>query len=157
MKRIAFFNVKGGVGKTTSAVNIAWLAAQAPEGPWLYPDDQLSDWPQRLLAAEVVREKLFLALHQELPYSLTVETDSWESFQDGSVKIQMTIYVQREQQKRIAVGQGGRTIRMVREQAQRELEESLETRVHLFLYVKVRERWLDDPARYRDWGLDFEG
>lgn len=136
---------------------VGWLAGQAPEGPWLYPEDQLSDLPQRLLAAEVAREKLFLMLHQELPYSLTVETDSWESFKDGSVKIQMTIYVQREQQKRIAVGQGGRTIRLVREQAQRELEEMLETRVHLFLYVKVRERWLDDPARYRDWGLDFEG
>lgn len=136
---------------------VGWLAAQAPEGPWLYPEDQLSDLPQRLLAAEVVREKLFLALHQELPYSLTVETDSWEAFKDGSIKIQMTVYVQREHQKRIAVGQGGRTIRMVREQAQRELEETLETRVHLFLYVKVRERWLDDPARYRDWGLEFEG
>ncbi|MEX2630164.1 MAG: GTPase Era [Tistlia sp.] len=136
---------------------VAWLAAQAPAGPWLYPEDQLSDLPQRLLAAEVVREKLFLALHQELPYSLTVETDSWEAFKDGSVKIQMTVYVQREHQKRIAVGHGGRTIRMVREQAQRELEETLETRVHLFLYVKVRERWIDDPARYRDWGLDFEG
>ncbi len=136
---------------------IAWLATQAPEGPWLYPEDQLSDWPQRLLAAEVVREKLFLALHQELPYALTVETDSWEAFKDGSVKIQMTIYVQREPQKRIAVGQGGATIRRVREQAQKELEAMLETRVHLFLFVKVRERWLDDPARYRDWGLEFEG
>jgi len=134
-----------------------WLAAAAPEGPWLYPEDDISDLPQRLLAAEITREKLFLHLHDELPYALTVETEAWESFRDGSVKITQTIYVQREAHKRMAIGAKGATIRKVREVAQRELEEILETRVHLFLFVKVRERWVDDPERYREWGLDFEG
>ena len=134
---------------------IAYLAAEVPPGPWLYPEDQLSDLPQRLLAAEVTREKLFLKLHQELPYALTVETESWEGFQDGSVKISQTIYVSREGHKRMAIGKGGQTIRAVREEAQAELAETLGTKVHLFLFVKVCERWHDDPERYRDWGLDF--
>jgi GTP-binding protein Era len=133
----------------------AYLAKEAPEGPWHFPEDQLSDLPQRLLAAEVLREKLFLALHQELPYALTVETESWENFDDGSVKIEQVVYVQREAHKKIAIGRGGETIKQVREAAQRELEEMLETPVHLFVFVKVRERWLDDPERYRLWGLDF--
>jgi GTP-binding protein Era len=135
---------------------LAYLAADAPQGPWLYPEDQVSDLPMRLLAAEVTREKLFLNLHQELPYALTVETENWEEFQDGSVKIDQTIYLQREPQKRIAIGAGGRTIRKVREQAQAALEEQLERPVHLYLFVKVRERWIDDPERYRDWGLDWQ-
>lgn len=134
---------------------LTWLAAQAPEGPWLYPEDEISDLPQRLLAAEITREKLFLHLHDELPYSLTVETEAWESFRDGSVKITQTIYVQRESHKRMAIGAKGATIRKIRELAQKELEEMLETRVHLFLFVKVRERWVEDPERYRDWGLDY--
>ena len=134
---------------------IAYLAAEVPPGPWLYPEDQLSDLPQRLIAAEVTREKLFLKLHQELPYALTVETESWEAFQDGSVKISQTIYVTREGHKRMAIGKGGQTIRAVREEAQAELAEMLGTKVHLFLFVKVRERWHDDPERYREWGLNF--
>lgn len=135
---------------------LAWLAAQAPEGPWLYPEDEISDLPQRLLAAEITREKLFLHLHEELPYSLTVETEAWEPFRDGSVKITQTVYVQREAHKRMVIGAGGATIRKIRGLAQQELEEILETRVHLFLFVKVRERWVEDPERYRDWGLDFQ-
>ncbi len=135
---------------------LAYLAAEAPEGPWLYPADQASDLPLRLLAAEVTREKLFLNLHQELPYALTVETEAWEEFTDGSVKIDQTIYLQREAQKRIAIGAGGRSIRKVREQAQAELQALLERPVHLYLFVKVRERWIDDPERYRDWGLDWQ-
>ncbi|WP_119168315.1 GTPase Era [Algihabitans albus] len=133
-----------------------WLAVEAPEGPWLYPEDQVSDLPLRLLAAEVTREKLFLNLHQELPYALTVETEAWEEFKDGSVKIDQTIYLQRETQKRIAIGAGGRTIRKIREQAQAELQALIERPVHLYLFVKVRERWIDDPERYRDWGLDWQ-
>jgi len=135
---------------------LAWLATQAPEGPWLYPEDEISDLPQRLLAAEITREKLFLHLHEELPYSLTVETEAWEPFRDGSVKITQTVYVQREAHKRMVIGAGGATIRKIRGLAQQELEEILETRVHLFLFVKVRERWVEDPERYRDWGLDFQ-
>jgi len=127
-----------------------------PKGPWLYPEDQVSDLPLRLLAAEVTREKLFLRLHQELPYSLTVETEDWQDFADGSVRIEQTIYVARESHKAICLGKGGQTIKAVREAAQRELEFLLGRRVHLFLYVKVREKWFDDPARYRVWGLDFE-
>ncbi|MEX0921181.1 MAG: GTPase Era [Rhodovibrionaceae bacterium] len=132
-----------------------YLAKEAEEGPWHFPEDQLSDLPQRLLAAEVLREKLFLALHQELPYALTVETETWEDFDDGSVKIEQVVYVQRDAHKKIAIGRGGETIRGVREAAQRELEAMFETKVHLFVFVKVRERWLDDPERYRLWGLDF--
>ncbi len=132
------------------------LAEQMPEGPWLYPEDQLSDLPERLLAAEVTREKLFLKLHQELPYALTVETERWEPFEDGSVRIEQMIYVQRDSQKGIVLGKGGRTVKEVRAAAQAELEELLGRKVHLFLLVKVREKWIDDPARYRVWGLDFK-
>lgn len=133
----------------------AYLAKEAEEGPWHFPEDQLSDLPQRLLAAEVLREKLFLVLHQELPYALTVETETWENFDDGAVKIEQVVYVQREAHKKIAIGRGGETIKKVREAAQKELEAMLDTKVHLFVFVKVRERWLDDPERYRLWGLDF--
>jgi len=132
------------------------LAAAMPPGPWHYPEDQLSDLPQRMLAAEVTREKLFLQLHQELPYALTVDTDAWEEFADGSVKITQTITVARESHKGICLGKGGRTIKAVRNAAQADLQAMLERRVHLFLYVKVRENWAEDPARYRAWGLDFE-
>ncbi|MGF1609800.1 MAG: GTPase Era [Kiloniellales bacterium] len=133
-----------------------YLAGQMPEGPWLYPEDQLSDLPLRLLAAEVTREKLFLKLHQELPYALAVETERWEDFKDGSVKIEQTIYVQRESQKAIVLGKGGRTIKELRAAAQGELAAMVERPVHLFLFVKVREDWIDDPERYRDWGLEFD-
>jgi len=132
-----------------------YLAAEMPAGPWLYPEDQLSDLPLRLLAADVTREKLFLKLHQELPYALTVETETWQEFDDGSARIEQTIYVQRDSQKAIVLGKSGRTIKEIRGDAQAELEAMLERRVHLFLFVKVRENWLDDPARYRAWGLDF--
>lgn len=131
------------------------LAQAVPEGVWLYPDDQLSDLPMRSIAAEITREKLFLNLHEELPYNLTVETEDWEEFDDGSAKISQTIYVQREQHKGICLGKGGRTIKQVRAQAQRELEEALGRPVHLFLFVKVSEKWADDPERYREMGLDF--
>jgi GTP-binding protein Era len=132
------------------------LEKTLPEGPWAYPEDQLSDLPMRLIAAEVVREKLMLTLHQELPYQLTVETDTWEEFEDGSAKIEETIYVARDTHKKIVIGKGGQTIKRIRETAQNELQAMLERPVHLFLYVKVREKWQDDPERYREWGLDFK-
>ncbi|WP_051340098.1 GTPase Era [Azospirillum halopraeferens] len=135
----------------------AFLAGRVPEGPWLYPEDQISDMPMRLLAAELTREKLFLQLHQELPYSATVETESWEEFQDGSVKISQVIFVQRESQKAIVLGKGGQRIKQIGQAARSELEAMLERRVHLMLFVKVRENWLDDPERYGVWGLDFGG
>ncbi|WP_455373212.1 GTPase Era [Limibacillus halophilus] len=134
----------------------AFLASQMREGPWLFPEDQVADISMRLLAAEVTREKLFLQLHQELPYNLTVETESWEDFKDGSVKILQTIYVARDNQKAIVIGKGGAGIKRVREETQRELEAMIDRPVHLFLFVKVRENWIDDPARYRDLGLDFK-
>jgi len=135
---------------------LAFLAAAMPEGPWHYPADQLSDLPLRLVAAEATREKLFERLHQELPYALTVETERWQDFEDGSVKIEQTIYVQRDTQKAIILGKSGRSIKEIRKEAQEELEELLERKVHLFLFVKVRRDWIEDPERYRDWGLDFE-
>ena len=134
----------------------ARLAEGMPEGPWLYPEDQLSDLPQRLLAAEVTREKLFLRLHQELPYSLTVETGDWQDFEDGSVRIEQTVFVARKTHKGMCLGKGGRTIKAVREAAQGDLETLLDRTVHLFLIVKVREKWLDEPERYSAIGLDFE-
>ncbi|MCG8359011.1 MAG: GTPase Era [Kiloniellales bacterium] len=133
-----------------------YLAETLPEGPWHYPEDQLSDLPQRLIAAEVTREKLFLKLHQELPYALTVENERWQPFDDGSLRLEQTIYVQRDSQKGIVLGKGGRTIKALRSEAQADLEEMLGCKVHLFLFVKVRENWIDDPARYREWGLDFQ-
>ncbi|TNE37456.1 MAG: GTPase Era [Alphaproteobacteria bacterium] len=131
------------------------LAGEMPEGPWLYPEDQLALAPMRQLAAEVTREKLFLRLNQELPYSLTVETESWEEKKDGSVRIQQVIFVSRANHKPIVLGKGGQTIKKIGAMAREELEESLGCRVHLFLFVKVREKWLDDPERYREMGLDF--
>ena len=133
-----------------------YLAAEMREGPWLFPEDQTADMPIRLLAAEITREKLFLQLHEELPYNLTVETDSWEDFKDGSAKIQQTIYIARENQKPIVIGKGGQRIRKVREAAQADLAEMLERPIHLFLFVKVRANWIEDPERYRDLGLDFK-
>ena len=131
------------------------LAERLPKGPWHFPEDQLSDMNDRLFSAEITREKLFLNLHQELPYSLTVETEKWEPFENGAVKIEQTIYVERDSQKGIVLGKGGERIRRIRTLAQEELEAILERPVHLFLFVKVRENWGEDPERYRDWGLDF--
>jgi len=135
---------------------LAALAARMPEGPHHYPDDQVTDAPMRSLAAEITREHLFRQLHQELPYALTVETESWEEFDDGSAKVNQTIFVARENQKAIVVGKGGARIKAVREAAQRELEAAMERKVHLFLFVKVRENWAEDPERYRAIGLDWE-
>ena len=133
----------------------AALAAAVPEGPWLFPEDQLSDMPERLLAAEITREKLFLRLRQELPYAATVETEAWEQRDDGSIAISQVIYVQRDTQKAIVLGKGGQMIKAIGTAARLELEEMLDCRVHIRLFVKVRENWVDDPDRYRDWGLDF--
>ena len=132
---------------------LQFLAQHASKSPWLYPKDQLSDMPQRLLAAEITREKLFLQLHQELPYSLTVETESWEERADGSVKIDQVVYVRRDSQKAIVLGSSGRRVKAVGEAARRELEEMMDRRVHLFLFVKVRENWVEDRERYMPWGL----
>lgn len=132
-----------------------YLADKMPEGPWMFGEDQISDMPMRLLAAEITREKIFLQLGDELPYASTVETEKWEEFDNGSVKISQTIYVMRDTQKAIVLGKGGAKIKSIGESARRDLEEMLERRVHLSLFVKVREKWTDDPERYRDWGLDF--
>ncbi len=132
-----------------------WVAARMPEGPWLYPEDQAADIPSRLLAAEVTREKIYLRLHDELPYASAVETEKWEERQDGSVRIDQVIYVQREGQKAIALGKGGATIKKIGELARAEMEDIFQRRVHLFLFVKVREDWADNREHYREIGLDF--
>ena len=132
-----------------------YLAAHLPESPWYYPEEQMSDLPLKLLAAEIVREKLFLYLRQEVPYALTVEPELWERRADNSVRAEMTIYVERDSQKQIVLGRGGAMIKKIGQAARRELEELLEDRIHLFLFVKVRENWGDDPARYADWNLDY--
>ncbi len=132
-----------------------FLAARVPEGPWLYPEDQISDMPLRLLAAEVTREQLFLQLHQELPYALTVETERWDERDDESLRIDQIVYLQRESHKPMVLGKGGRRIKEVGSAARRELEALIGRRVHLFLHVKVAPKWADDPARYRDMGLEF--
>jgi GTP-binding protein Era len=132
-----------------------YFASAVPEGPWLFPEDQISDMPLRLLAAEVTREKVFLELRQELPYAATVETERWQERGDGSVRIEQVIFVERNSQKGIVLGKGGQRVKAIGAESRRELEELFERRVHLFLFVKVRERWGDDPERYREWGLDF--
>ncbi len=131
------------------------LAAMLPEGPWFYPEDQLADISERLIAAEITREKLFLRLHQELPYSLTVETESWKEQKDGSVRIEQIVYVTRDNHKPIVLGKGGQTIKAIGAGARKDMEESFGHRVHLFLFVKVRENWSDDPERYQAMGLEF--
>jgi GTP-binding protein Era len=133
----------------------AWLAREAPAGPWLYPEDQMSDAPLRSLAAEITREKLFLRLRQELPYRSTVETEAWKEQPDGSVRIEQTIYVERESQRKIVLGKGGQTIKAIGSDARKEIAELIGQPVHLFLFVKVREGWADDPERYREMGLEF--
>jgi len=132
-----------------------FLAARLPEGPWYYPEDQISDLPLRQLAAEITREKLFLRLHQEIPYASTVETERWENRPDGSVRIEQTIYVERDSQKAIVLGHKGETVKAIGQAARREITEAAEQTVHLFLFVKVRENWGNDPERYREMGLDF--
>jgi len=131
------------------------LARMVPQGPFLYPEDQMSDAPMRQLAAEITREKIYQKLHQELPYQSTVETDSWTERKDGSVKIEQTIFVERESQRKIVLGKGGATIKSIGAASREEIAEILEVPVHLFLFVKVRENWGDDPDRYRQMGLEF--
>ncbi|PWB83053.1 MAG: GTPase Era [Methylocystaceae bacterium] len=131
------------------------LGALMKPSPWLYPEDQLSDAPLRILAAEITREKIFERLHDELPYQSTVETESWTNQKDGSARIEQTIYVARDGQKKIVIGEGGRTIKAIGQAARREIEQAAEQKVHLFLFVKVRENWADDPERYREMRLDF--
>ncbi len=132
-----------------------WCAAQVPEGPWLYPEDQAADVPMRLLAAEITREKLFLRLHDELPYAATVQTEKWEERKDGSVRIDQTIYVQRDGQKAIALGKGGATIKEIGGKARIELETIFGRRVHLFLFVKVQENWAEAREHFTELGLEY--
>ena len=133
-----------------------WLADRLPEGPYLYPEDQIADLPMRMIASEMTREKLTLRLHQELPYELTVETESWEERKDGSARIDQIIYVARDGHKGIVLGKGGETVKAVSKAARLELEEFLGRRVHLFLQVKVRPNWLEESERYSEMGLDFK-
>jgi GTP-binding protein Era len=134
---------------------LGYLASAVPEGPWLYPEDEVSDLPLRQLAAEITREKLFDRLHQELPYASTVETEKWTEQKDGSARIEQTIFVERESQKKIVIGKGGETIKAISMAARKEIAELAEKPVHLFLFVKVRENWADDPERYREMGIEF--
>jgi GTP-binding protein Era len=133
----------------------SWFVAHVPPGPWLYPEDQISDAPMRQLAAEITREKLYLRLHQELPYQSTVETEVWKELRDGSVRIEQTIYVERESQRKIVLGKAGQAIKAIGAAARIDIAVAVEQPVHLFLHVKVREGWGDDPERYREMGLEF--
>ncbi|ODA68591.1 GTPase Era [Methyloligella halotolerans] len=126
-----------------------------PAGPWLFPEDQLTDAPLRQAAAEITREKLFLRLHEELPYALTVETTEWKTLRDGSARIEQTIFVERDSQKKIVLGAKGQTIKEIGQAARTDIAEIADQPVHLFLFVKVRERWGEDPERYREMGLDY--
>ena len=132
-----------------------WLARTLPASPFLYPAEEVSDLPPRMLAAEVTREKVFLRLHQELPYNAHVETEGWEERRDGSLRVEQVIYVARDAHKKIVLGRGGATIKAISQAARKEMGELLGRPVHLFLFVKVRENWVDDPERYREMGLDF--
>ncbi len=134
---------------------LKYLAGVVPAGPWLYPEDQVSDIPLRQLAAEVTREKLMMRLHDELPYEAHVETEQWKELRGGSVRIEQTIYVERDSQKKIVIGEGGETIKAISSAARQEITAIVERPVHLFLFVKVRGAWADDPERYREMGLDF--
>ena len=134
---------------------MADLAGRMPAGPWLYPEDQMADVPLRLLAAEITREKVYQRLHDELPYASTVETEQWQQRKDGSIRIEQVVYVERDGQKKIVLGKGGQTIKAIGQDSRKDLEAFLDTRVHLFLFVKVRGRWSEDPERFRQMGLDF--
>ena len=133
----------------------SWLAVQMPDSPYLFDPDDLSDMPLRLLAAEILREKLFLNLHQELPYQLTVETDNWDEREDGSAEVHLSIYVAREGHRGIILGKGGQTMRRIGTAARKDLEMALDRRVHLFGHVKYRKDWMNDSTRYVVWGLDY--
>ena len=133
-----------------------WLAGEMPEGPWLYPEDQIADLPMRMIAAEITREKLTLRLHQELPYQMTVETEAWDDRKDGSARIDQMIYVMRDGHKGIVLGNKGETIKAIGKAAREELEEFLGRKVHLFLQVKVRQNWLEESERYSEMGLNFK-
>jgi GTP-binding protein Era len=155
--RLAFeevFMISALSGSGTDALK-AHLARKVPEGPWLYPEDELTDIPMRLLAAEVTREKIYDNLHDELPYETAVETTAWTEQKDGSVRIEQTIYVARDSQRSIVLGKGGQSIKRISTQSRAEFAEILERPVHLFLFVKVAEGWEGDPERYRDLGLEF--
>ncbi len=132
-----------------------FFTTHLPQGPWHYPADEITDLPLRLMAAEITREKLYLRLHEELPYQSTVETDSWKELRDGAVRIEQSIYVERESQRKIVLGEGGRMIKAISMDARKEIADAVERKVHLFLHVKVREDWGDDPERYRAAGLEF--
>ncbi|WP_299566446.1 GTPase Era [uncultured Sulfitobacter sp.] len=134
----------------------SWIAEDLPEGPWLYPEDQIADLPMRMIAAEMTREKLILRLHQELPYQLTVETENWEERKDGSARIDQLIYVMRDGHKGIVLGHKGETIKAVSKAAREELEEFLGRKIHLFMQVKVRPNWLEEKERYSEMGLEFK-
>ena len=133
----------------------AYFATAVPEGPWLYPEDQLSDITERLLASEMTREQIYLRLHQELPYATTVETESWQEQEDGSLRIEQLIFVERDSQKGIVIGKGGQALKAIGAAARQEMERLFERRVHLFLYVKVSEKWAERPDHYSKIGLDF--
>jgi GTP-binding protein Era len=148
------FMVAAKSGDGVGAV-LDFFTAHLPVGPWHYPADEITDLPQRLMAAEITREKLYLRLHEELPYQSTVETDSWKELRNRSVRIEQTIYVERESQRKIVLGEGGRMIKSISMDARKEIEGAVEQKVHLFLHVKVREDWGDDPERYRAAGLEF--
>jgi GTP-binding protein Era len=134
---------------------LEFFTTHLPQGPWHYPADEITDLPLRLMAAEITREKLYLRLHEELPYQSTVETDSWKELRDGAVRIEQSIYVERESQRKIVLGEGGRMIKAISMDARKEIADAVERKVHLFLHVKVREDWGDDPERYRAAGLEF--
>ena len=156
--RFAFaetFMISAEKGHGTAALR-TWLAENLPEGPWLYPEDQIADLPLRMIAAEITREKLTLRLHQELPYQLTVETENWDERKDGSARIDQVIYVMRDGHKGIVLGKKGETIKTISQLARAELEEFLGRRIHLFLQVKTRPNWLEEAERYSEMGLDFK-
>jgi GTP-binding protein Era len=148
------FLVSAAKGDGTSDL-LAYLASRVPEGPWAYPADQAADMPMRLLAAEITRERIYDRLHQELPYATTVITEQWKQMEDGSARLEQTIYVERESQRAIVLGKGGATIKLLGQTARKEMEAQFGHKVHLFLFVKVRENWADDPMHYREIGLDL--
>ncbi len=134
---------------------LTYFAERLPAGPWHYPEDEITDIPLRQMASEITREKLYLRLHEELPYQSTVETDSWKELRDRSVRVEQTIFVERESQRKIVLGEGGRMIKSISMDARKDIEKAVEQKVHLFLHVKVREGWENDPERYRAQNLEF--
>jgi GTP-binding protein Era len=151
-ERIFMISATGGEGVDDL---LDHLVTTVPSGPWHYPEDQLTDLPNRLLAAEVTREKLYLQLHQEIPYAISVETEKWDERPDGSVRVDQVVYVERPGQRGIVLGQGGKRIKAIGEAARKDLEDLFERRMHLFVFVKVRPRWSEDATLYADWGLDY--